>query len=370
MNEAEMIGMIETVRVLIVDDDSETRDYVSSFVCDEFDVRCSSSLKEALEEIHSFRPHLVVTDLRMPGGNGDELLKILVREFPDILVVLMTGFGDAQVAAQAFKDGIFDFLEKPFGAKEIRILMDNVVQVLSFEEAFKQASAKDTDDKVEALAKDISFKLYSDIGLHLGHIKSCSEAIMLELDKDDIDSDLCSEMSEVIHEQRAIIEDKLSDFYLPECEKQGVVRFEAVVSDAVAIVERKFEDRDVCLIVDVEDSLESVFGQCSQLTKMVIEILDKSLKAAQESSERWVVLIVENVGEFIEVSISDSRDYSVVNYDSRGYPVVRKSSLWSNYVELISTAHGGEVYSISDEAVNGVVVKIRASMDKELIFAA
>ena len=142
------------------------------------------------------------------------------------------------------------------------------------------------------------------------------------------------------------------------------------MTDAVSLVERKFEDNDVCLIVDIDEGLESIKGHGPRLTKMLVEVLDRALVGAKQSENRWVCLCVENYGETIEFMVADSREYCLLNYEVKDYPTLETEYFWSRYVEMVSDIHGGKVYHKYEGIVSAVVIQIKASLDKEFIFAA
>lgn len=77
-------------------------------------VRCFSSGKDALETLQRHSPTVVVSDVRMPEMGGLELLPLVLEIDPELSVILITGHGDIKMAVQAMRDGVYDFIEKPF----------------------------------------------------------------------------------------------------------------------------------------------------------------------------------------------------------------------------------------------------------------
>lgn len=83
------------------------------------EVMRAGSVREALERFAVFSPDLVITDLRLPDGNGLELLKKWRVEHPDIPVILITAHGAIDSAITALRLGAFDYLQKPFDMKDL-----------------------------------------------------------------------------------------------------------------------------------------------------------------------------------------------------------------------------------------------------------
>lgn len=98
----------------IVDDDSAVRDGLSfSLGAADYDVRSYSSAAELLERGAGLEPGVIVTDVRMPGMTGLEMVAELKARGIGHPVIVMTGHADVAMAVEAMKAGVVDFLEKP-----------------------------------------------------------------------------------------------------------------------------------------------------------------------------------------------------------------------------------------------------------------
>ncbi len=104
---------------LVADDDAPFRAALSAALTRRgHDVRAAGSLTEALALCDGWTPARAVVDLRMPGG-GMELLRELRRRFPDLAVVVLTGYGSIPSAIEAVKSGAVNYLTKPAEPAEI-----------------------------------------------------------------------------------------------------------------------------------------------------------------------------------------------------------------------------------------------------------
>jgi len=114
--------------VLVVDDKEMMRESVTATLRRAgFEVASASDGAGALEAIARKRPDAVVTDLRMPGLSGVELLERVRRIDDDIPVVLMTAFGTVETAVSAMKAGAFDYVTKPFEGDELIISVKRAI---------------------------------------------------------------------------------------------------------------------------------------------------------------------------------------------------------------------------------------------------
>jgi putative nucleotidyltransferase with HDIG domain len=101
-------------RVLIVDDDAVVRDAIGMVLTDEgYECKTTSGAESALDMVREADPHLVISDMKMPGKDGLWLLDRLRRERPDTAVVMLTAYGDTEAAVECLRRGATDYLLKP-----------------------------------------------------------------------------------------------------------------------------------------------------------------------------------------------------------------------------------------------------------------
>lgn len=113
-----------TGQVLFIDDEEHLRVACSQALeLAGFDVESHASASDALERIDSHWPGVIVTDVKMAGMTGLELMATTLERDPELPVILITGHGDVPMAVDAMRDGAYDFIEKPFASE---ILVDAV----------------------------------------------------------------------------------------------------------------------------------------------------------------------------------------------------------------------------------------------------
>lgn len=102
------------MKVLLVDDEAAIRDALAQTLdLAEIIVETADGMATALKAVRASAPGAVITDMRMPGGDGFEVLSALLREDADLPVIVLTGHGDVPMAVRAMERGAYDFLEKP-----------------------------------------------------------------------------------------------------------------------------------------------------------------------------------------------------------------------------------------------------------------
>ncbi len=111
-------------KILVVDDDDSLRRVVQFQLQKEgFTVSVAANGRKALEEIEANPPDLVLTDLKMPGLSGLDLLKAVKSRYPEMTVILMTAFGTIENAVEAMKAGAFDYIIKPVHGEELLLVL-------------------------------------------------------------------------------------------------------------------------------------------------------------------------------------------------------------------------------------------------------
>ena len=120
--------------ILLVDDEQNILTVLSSVLRQEgYTVLLAASAEESLERLHSASVDLVVTDLRLPGKSGLELLEELTSIQPGLPVIMITAFGSIENAVQAMKLGAFNYLTKPVNTDEFLLLIRKALDTSSLQ---------------------------------------------------------------------------------------------------------------------------------------------------------------------------------------------------------------------------------------------
>ena len=112
-------------KVLVVDSEGFLVDLIREFLESEgYQVALVSSGAEALEHLKKEKFDLLLSDVKMPGISGFDLLKKVKADYPDMAVIMMTGFGEAYTVKQALIDGADEYITKPFKNHEISLIVE------------------------------------------------------------------------------------------------------------------------------------------------------------------------------------------------------------------------------------------------------
>ncbi len=130
--------------IWIIDDDRSIRwVFEKALTRENIAFRTFASAPEALAALETSVPQVVVSDIRMPGGSGLELLETLRERHPDMPVIIMTAYSDLESAVAAFQGGAFEYLPKPFD-------VDHAVELIrrAMDESVRQGEVAEAPDTV------------------------------------------------------------------------------------------------------------------------------------------------------------------------------------------------------------------------------
>ena len=119
-------------RILVVDDEESLRRVMQVQIQQSgYHVTTAASGDEALRLLANAPVDLVLTDLKMPGISGLQLLKRIRAEFPEVVVIMMTAFGTVETAVEAMRSGAYDYVTKPVNIDELKLAMDRALEHLN-----------------------------------------------------------------------------------------------------------------------------------------------------------------------------------------------------------------------------------------------
>ncbi len=126
--------------ILVAEDDDIVRDVIVKFLTDEgYSVVVAHNGLEAVEILRLEDIKVVLSDLRMPGADGMEVLRSAMRINPNIAVVILTAYGTLDTALEAMNEGAYDYIVKPFVMQQLLLVVRN---------AFKMGTLMEENEKL------------------------------------------------------------------------------------------------------------------------------------------------------------------------------------------------------------------------------
>jgi len=138
-----MTDALDSITILVVDDERDIREgsarILSKMGCE---VRTADRGETGLELLEEKPAALVLLDMKMPGMDGMEVLKLVRQNYPETLVVVITGFATVETAIEAMKAGAYDFIPKPFEPDQLRIVVNRAWEKIRLSAETERLSAE------------------------------------------------------------------------------------------------------------------------------------------------------------------------------------------------------------------------------------
>ncbi len=116
-------------RILVVDDEPSMREFLEIMLSQEgYQVTTASTGEEGLKTYRNTEPDLVLTDVRMPGMSGLDLIREIHNVDPSVPIIAITAYASADDALRAVREGAYDYLSKPFQVEDLRIIIRNALE--------------------------------------------------------------------------------------------------------------------------------------------------------------------------------------------------------------------------------------------------
>src|ERR1700731_1850129 len=132
--------------LLLVEDEAPLRQAIAEQLADRgYHVEQAESGEAALTHLADFAFDVIVTDLRLPGIDGAAVVDAAVERYPDIVAIVVTGYGTVKDAVEVIKRGAWDFVSKPFQIDELLHVLDSALEQrrLKSENAYLRAQLEE-----------------------------------------------------------------------------------------------------------------------------------------------------------------------------------------------------------------------------------
>lgn len=260
---------------------------------------------EGIERLKQVHPPLLVVDIKMPELNGFEVIKIVRKIDPDVVIVVITGYATIETAVDAMKMGAYDFLPKPFTPGELRMIIDRGFERWRLTKEAKRLR-KEKEEVERKFVTLVSHQLkgplgavkqYLDVLLYTSHDRLPGETI-----------EWISRSQSRIAEMLSLIQDWLMMSKLDH----GVLCDRSASSDIVKIVEGVIEEyrqlpsaANIRMSAETAPALSPVRGDAVSLNMLVGNLISNAVKYNRpggevtvrvSADEKWTVLTVSDTG--------------------------------------------------------------------------
>lgn len=149
----------KNTRILVVDDEKETLDLISEYLCEKgYDLTTSINAEQAVDMVQKSEYQFAIVDLHLPGMTGSELLKVIKKMRPHIQVIVITGYGTIRDAVECMKLGASDFITKPILLDHLHMAINRILEETRLKEEAELAAYYKTLSRTDELTGLYNFR--------------------------------------------------------------------------------------------------------------------------------------------------------------------------------------------------------------------
>lgn len=174
-------------RLLIVDDEELEREGMAEFIpWEEYGIQLADTAwngVEGLEKIKKYRPDIVITDIKMPVMDGIELIRRAKHLYPDIVFIVLSGYGEYEYTSQAMEEGVRHYILKPCDEEKIAGILEKVKQSIA-EQARQKEQMAQYSSTIRTLLPRAKEQVFYNLLMGREQIQADYRLFMEELDKE------------------------------------------------------------------------------------------------------------------------------------------------------------------------------------------
>lgn len=310
--------------ILVADDEPDMRYYVTNLLKEEgYNIVQAKNGRVALQMVEKYKPDLVVLDLMMPEMDGLSVCDALKKDdkTTSIKVIMLTARSDESSKLQALKNGVDDFLNKPFGSIEIKSRIKNLLQNsdLQIQLQNKNNSLKEAlndlkmtqaklvhSEKINAIG-NLAAGLLHEVNNPLSYSMTAVQLMKADpvINADEDLKDTVKDIEEGMGRIKHIVSDLRAFAYPEEADKKVVFS----VFDAVESVMRftANECRDLEKTINIDKQLMAA-GSQTHIVQVLINLVSNAAKAIAKAGREKGLLVIDAIEENnrIKISVTDN----------------------------------------------------------------
>jgi signal transduction histidine kinase len=344
--------------VLIIDDEESLRDGCrQTLEKSGYTVLTAGEGVEGIKIARENKPEIAFIDLKMPGMSGMEIIEILSRDIPDVVLIMITGYATIVSAVEAIQKGAYDYLPKPFSPDQLRAEARRGLDHRNLKiETRRLREEKERMEK--SFITFVSHEMRSPLVVIRQYIESLKAIAGDRFDKD---------VAEIIERCRIRIQglEEMIEHWLDLsriedgtfAQNKDILSLSRIIARSVADMVPVCRGKEILLETLVPDNLPNIIGDEEGLLRVFTNIIGNATKYTPESGK--ITISAQSEEHSITVSISDTGSgiphdklpfifepfFRVKGKDERH----RGSGLGLTFCKKIMESHGGEIWATSKE---------------------
>ncbi len=300
-----MTGNSEKHLILIIDDEEVLRDGCRQVLerCG-YDVLTAGQGNEGIKLARERMPDMAFIDLKMPNMSGMEIIEILSRDIPDIVLVMITGFATIVSAVEAMQKGAYDYLPKPFNPDQLRALTKRALEHRNLK--IETRRLREEKDQMERnFITFVSHEMRSPLVVIRQYIEALN-AIAGDRFEQDV-KEIIERCTKRVHNLEEMVEHWLDISRI----ENGTLTQQKVSLSLDSIISRSVEEmaplcrkKGIALETNSPQSLPPITGDTESLVRVFTNIIGNATKYTPEGGK--ITVTVKNDDYYITASIADN----------------------------------------------------------------
>ncbi len=353
-------------KILIIDDDESMRDSCTQVLKKtEYTISTAENGEKGLSQAKDFKPDIILLDLKMPGMSGAEVLKRLKELDPRIIIIIITGYATVESAVDSMKQGVYEYLPKPFTPDELRKIVQHGLlrrKCLMEAERLREEKEKMRRNFVSL----VSHELRSPLSAVQQNLMTMTSGMMGDLTEEM--QDTLERLTKRIKGLIQLINDWLnlsrieSGEFILEYKK---VNIKEILLDVINLFKGLAEKQKISLSLNAPDDRYILVGNIQTLQMLFSNLVHNAIKYNRKG--RNVTIVLAKGKEFVSVEVKDtgigiSKDKLPLIFEQfyriKDDKVVEGSGLGLSIVKKIVDVHHGTI-EVSSKKDKGTVFTVR-----------
>ena len=353
--------------ILIIDDEESLRDGCrQTLEKSGYTVLTAGEGVEGIKIARENKPEIAFIDLKMPGMSGMEIIEILSRDIPDVVLIMITGYATIVSAVEAIQKGAYDYLPKPFSPDQLRAEARR-----GLDHRYLKIETRRLREEKERMEKSfitfVSHEMRSPLVVIRQYIESLKAIAGDRFDKDV--TDIIERCRIRIQSLEEMIEHWLDLSRIEDgtfAQKKDLLSLSRIIARSVTDMAPVCQGKEILLETHVPDNLPNIIGDEEGLLRVFTNIIGNATKYTPEGGK--ITISAQSEEYSITVSISDTGSgiphdklpfifepfFRVKGKDERH----RGSGLGLTFCKKIMESHGGEIWATSKEGEGTTFVLI------------
>jgi signal transduction histidine kinase len=293
-------------RILVVDDENGIRQSLRILLKEDHEVHLAEGAAAALRVLEHNPIDVIITDLRMPGKSGVDLLRHVKADYPDVEVIILTGYGELETAMKAVELGAFAYVVKPFNYEA---MLEYVAKALEKRQETLHSKRLEQlaleANRFETVGRFVSGMLH-DLGTPLSVIGSNIELALSKLPTSTRIEDRLAVMQEQVNHCTNIIRSTMA-FLRSNSQERAPVNLNEIALTCLNIAAPMLKRTRVKVETELAPELLWPHGDSSLLRQAVLNLITNACQAMEnQTDERELVIQTWNEDGHSCLAVSDT----------------------------------------------------------------